>query len=104
MRVMPVEATNGNGSHNLAYKGQSRDLAHAVAGPNPSRDDRVMLIRNRKSRIYFLRQFFEYPIQLSAETLKHLGLLRTVKIGASYSKSLVSQLKPEKTLEQFFIN
>ena len=27
--------------------------------------DRVMLIRNRKSRIYFLRQFFDYPIRLT---------------------------------------
>ena len=48
--------------------------------------DRVMLIRNRKSRIYFLRQFFDYPIKLSADTLKKLGATRTVKIGISYGK------------------
>src|SRR5882724_954230 len=84
MRVMPVEASNGNGSHNLAYQGQSREFATPAAGPDPSRIDRVMLIRNRKSRIYFLRQFFDYPIQLSSQTLKQLGLTRTFKIGLSY--------------------
>ena len=41
--------------------------------PNPATEDRVMLIRNRKSRIYFLRRFFDYPITLSADTLRKLG-------------------------------
>jgi protoporphyrinogen oxidase len=104
MRVMPVEASNGNGSHNLAYQGQKRDFATSGTGPDPAQKDRVMLIRNRKSRIYFLRQFFDYPIQLSAETLKQLGIARTIKIGISYSKSLIHQVKPENTLEQFLIN
>ena len=38
------------------------------------RIDLRMLLRSRKSRIYFLRQFFNYPIQLTADTLKKLGL------------------------------
>ncbi len=63
-----------------------------------------MLIRKRKSRIYFLRQFFDYPIRLSADTLKKLGLVRTVKIGVSYTQSSISQVKPERTLEQFLVN
>ena len=63
-----------------------------------------MLIRNRKSRIYFLRKFFEYPISLSPETLGNLGLLRTLKIGLSYTKSAVSQIQPETSLEHFLIN
>ncbi|HVW86413.1 MAG TPA: NAD(P)/FAD-dependent oxidoreductase [Bryobacteraceae bacterium] len=105
MKVMPVESSsNGNGSHSITYQRQTRDVTAPTACPDPRQDDRVMLIRNRKSRIYFLRQFFDYPIQLSADTLKRLGLLRTVKIGASYAKSVVSQTKPEKTLEQFLIN
>jgi protoporphyrinogen oxidase len=111
MQVMPLESSAQN-SQRITYQRQTREVAARSSGlasgsgdaPDPRREDRVMLIRNRKSRIYFLRQFFDYPIQLSAETLKKLGLLRTVKIGVSYSKSLVSRQKPEKTLEQFFIN
>ena len=63
-----------------------------------------MLVRNRKSRIYFLRQFFDYPIQLSTDTLKKLGLVRTFRIGISYIRSTLHQIKPEKSLETFFIN
>jgi protoporphyrinogen oxidase len=36
--------------------------------------------------------------------LKGLGLARTVRIGVSYARSMFSQIKPEKTLEQFLIN
>ena len=63
-----------------------------------------MLIRNRKSRIYFLRKFFEYPISLSPETLSNLGPIRTLKIGVSYMHSAAFQIKPETSLEHFLIN
>ena len=33
-------------------------------GPDPETEDRVMLIRRRVSRIYFLKKFFDYPISL----------------------------------------
>ena len=102
MRVMPVEA--GTGQHSISYQRQTRDVAVAQGAPDPKVDDRVMLIRNRKSRIYFLRQFFDYPIQLSGATLQGLGLMRTIRIGLSYSQSMVFQTKPENTLEEFLIN
>jgi protoporphyrinogen oxidase len=66
--------------------------------------DPVMLLRARKSRIYFLRKFFEYPIQLTFDTLRKLGLRRTVRIGFSYLKSMLFPIKPVENLEQFFIN
>ncbi len=95
MRAMPVEK-----SASISYRGGKREVAACANGGG----DRVMLIRNRKSRNYFLRKFFDYPIQLTAQTMKQLGLVRMVKIGLSYSYSLVHQIKPEKTLEQFLIN
>jgi protoporphyrinogen oxidase len=66
--------------------------------------DLVMLVRSRKSRIYFLRQLFDYPIQLSSDTLMKLGARRTVRIGLSYLKSMFFPIKPVENLEQFFIN
>ena len=104
MRIMPVEATNDQGPLAIAYHGERREVAASTAGADPSRASQVMLIRNRKSRIYFLRQFFDYPIQLSAQTLRQLGLARTLKVGLSYLRALAHQIKPEKTLEQFLIN
>jgi protoporphyrinogen oxidase len=104
MRVMPVEAGTNGAAHSISHQNKTRDLATGETAPDPRTDDRVMLIRNRKSRIYFLRTFFEYPIQLSAATLKALGLMRTIRIGFSYSASLIHQTKPENTLEEFLIN
>ncbi len=103
MNVMPPEAAAGT-SESITYQNQRRTIETTGKGPDPSREDRVMLIRERKSRIYFLRKFFDYPIKLSADTLKKLGIVRTVKIGTSYVASAVRQIKPEKTLEQFLIN
>jgi protoporphyrinogen oxidase len=95
MAVMPLEARNGAPAA-ISYQNKTRDVATSASGPSPDETDRVMLIRNRKSRIYFLRRFFDYPIKLSQETLAKLGLKRTIKIGFSYVRALVSQIKPEK--------
>ncbi len=70
----------------------------------PHDPDLVMLIRPRKSRIYYLRKFFDYPITLTATTLKNLGLVRTLRVGTSYVKSQMGQISPEKSLEDFLIN
>src|SRR5665811_975627 len=51
--------------------------------------DGAMLLRKRTSRIYFLRRFFDYPIRLTLDTLGKLGLVRTVRIGFSYLRSLL---------------
>jgi protoporphyrinogen oxidase len=75
-----------------------------VVVAEPVNPDLVMLIRPRKSRIYYLRKFFDYPITLTATTLGNLGVVRTIKVGTSYLKSRVSQIAPEKSLEDFLIN
>jgi protoporphyrinogen oxidase len=101
--VMPVEGVP-NGSQTITYHHQSREIPTSPGGPDPGREDRVMLVRNRRSRIYFLRQFFDYPIKLSGDTLGKLGLKRTLRIGISYAKTMVNQKRPETTLEDFLIN
>ena len=78
--------------------------AEMLVTAEPANPDLVMLIRPRKSRIYYLRKFFDYPITLTATTLKNLGLARTFRVGVSYMKSQVSQISPEKSLEDFLIN
>ncbi len=66
--------------------------------------DRHFLVRPRLSRIYFLRKFFDYPISLSAGTMRNLGVRRLARIGFSYLYASVCQRKPERNLEDFFIN
>jgi protoporphyrinogen oxidase len=75
-----------------------------VVTATPVDPDLVMLIRPRKSRIYYLRKFFDYPIKLTGTTLGNLGLARTVRVGVSYLWSRMRQVTPEKSLEDFLVN
>ena len=88
----------------IAYHGRRRPVDGAAAGADPDRDDRVFLLRPRRSRIYYLRRFFDYPMTLSLDTLAKLGLLRSLRIALSYVRSALFPIRPERTLEQFFIN
>ena len=72
-------------------------------GPNPDTEDGVMLVRDRVSRIYYLKKFFDYPVSLKLKTFTNMGLLRTIKAGFSYLKSLFVKRK-ETSLENFYIN
>lgn len=79
------------------------DKELATNGPDPEKEDRVILIRHRVSRIFFLRRFFDYPISLSMSTLKNMGLYRTFKAGWGYIWSLLHK-EEEHSLEDFYIN
>ncbi len=84
--------------------GRTIPLSTEPSAPDPEKEDRVFLHKNRITRIFFLRKFFNYPITLSADTLKNLGLLRIFKIGITYAMVKLRPLKEEKSLEDFFIN
>jgi protoporphyrinogen oxidase len=72
-------------------------------GPDPEREDRVMLTRHRISRIYYGHHFFNYPVSLSAATLKAMGFGTAMNVGFSYLGSCAHKL-PEDSLENFYIN
>jgi len=79
-------------------------LSNDIKAPDPEKTDRVMLVRNRLSRIFYLRKFFDYPVTLNSTTIKNLGLYRIMKIGLSYLKTRLAPIKNETSLEDFFIN
>lgn len=70
---------------------------------NPSDAERVLLKKNRFTRILFQGKFFDYPVKLNATTFENLGFGETLKVGGSYFKSLLFA-RDEKSLEDFFIN
>ncbi|HOU20463.1 MAG TPA: NAD(P)-binding protein, partial [Flexilinea sp.] len=83
-------------------------LTHTVKpldpkGPDPEKEDIVMLFRNRVSRIYYLKKFFDYPISLKAQTFINMGLKNTLISGSSYLVSVFHKL-PETSLENFYRN
>ena len=71
---------------------------------DPENMEKIMLIRNRLSRIYYKREFFDYPISLNIKTISNLRFLTTLKAGLSYIKTRIFPIKDEKSLEDFFIN
>ena len=103
LEMIPLAASEGE-QQEIAYQNQRRNVKTSPSGPRPDSDDRVMLTLKRKTRIYYLRKLFDYPISLKLETLKNLGPVRTVRIGCSYLKAAALPIRPEVNLEQFLIN
>lgn len=99
LNMMPMETTEE--SVQITYHNSSHNI---TATPSTTDPDKVMLVRRRLSRIYFLRKFFTYPIQLSFDTLRKLGIGRTIDILLSYVQARLFPRRPEKNLEDFFIN
>jgi protoporphyrinogen oxidase len=105
--LVPVATCGGAslpGEGALRYKGQEREIPAAGTARDPETEDLVMLVRQRKSRIYFLRRFFDYPIRLTADTLRKMGAVRTLRAGFSYMRSALLPKREEKSLEDFLIN
>lgn len=101
LKMMPLEE-GADKNATISYQNKSRSLnAEAPAGKDP---DKRMLVIRRLTRIYFLRKFFAYPIQLSLDTLRTLGLIRTIKIMVSFFWVKLFPRKPETSLEDFIIN
>ena len=80
-----------------------REKSLEAGGPDPEKEDQVMLLRRRISRIYYLKKFFDYPISMKWQTFKNMGFSRTILAGCSYLKSAIHK-REENTLEDFYIN
>ena len=80
-----------------------REMTLSPGGPDPEKEDRVMLRRHRVSRIFYNRKFYDYPISLKPETFINMGFLATVQAGFSYLASMIHK-RPENSLEDFYVN
>jgi protoporphyrinogen oxidase len=97
--LLPLEP--GASLDGLAYRGQSSAFDRAA----PDRDDRerVMLVRERQSRILYDQNLYRYPIRLDRNTLEQLGIRKVARIGATYARAAAFP-RPEHSLEDFFVN
>lgn len=80
-----------------------RNNTYPIKGPDPEKEDAVMLKRKRISRIYYKNKFFDYPVSLSLNTVFNMGIFTTIVAGFSYLWSMLKKL-PETSLENFYIN
>ena len=106
LKILPLEEMEGDQqiSTTISYHNKSKTIDQQESPPTPETTDKIMLIRSRLSRIFFLRKFFSYPVSLSFETFNNLGLVRMIKIGTSYIRARLFPIRDEKSLEDFFIN
>jgi protoporphyrinogen oxidase len=102
--ILPIapDQVSADQAVHITYQQQSRDVptGRQVA----SSPDAVMLVRERLSRIFYRRRFFDYPLKLNASTLRNMGLLESLRVGLSYSQARVVRRTPENSLEDFFVN
>ncbi len=101
LKIMPLEQGAAE-STNISYQNKTRSIK--TEGGTAKDPDKVMLVIQRLTRIYFLRKFFAYPIQLSFDTLRTLGLIRTIRILFSFLWIKIFPRTPETSLEDFIIN
>ena len=105
LQIMPLDEGAISGT-TVSYQGKSRAISFKSLDETggPESNGKGMLIIQRLTRIYFLRKFFAYPIQISLDTLRTLGFLRTVKILLSFLWIRLFPRRPERNLEDFIIN
>ena len=105
-RILPLQGREDgqDGQISLGYQNKSRWLDMPADGPDPDQVDDVMLVRARKSRILWGGKLFDYPLSLNLETLRKLGLGATILIGFSFLRSQILPIRPENSLQDFFIN
>ena len=97
-KILPVQGIGSYDDNKL-----NTEKPFEKNGPNPEKEDKVFLIRNRISRIYYCKKFFDYPVNLSFNTIKNLGIIKTIESGFSYLKSIFIK-KDESNLANFYIN
>lgn len=100
--ILPVLLEGG--STDISYQNSRRALTEGLKTATSEDGLRVMLVRPRKTRIVYGGRFFAYPVELSLDTILKLGFFKTIKIGITYLRAVLFPIKPEVTLEDFFIN
>ncbi len=96
--LMPMQGSGASDDLLLA-----RQKDYAPGGPDPEQTERVMLLRDRVSRIYYLKKFFDYPISLKFRIFANMGAGRTLKAGFGYLGACIHK-RPEDSLANFYIN
>ncbi len=100
----PIDISSVTDSDLISYQNSSRNIEgfRTVKESNES-DNRIMLVRKRKSRILYSRKLYDYPLKLNLKTIKNIGSIKLINVGLSYLKSKLNNKEP-KNLEDFIIS
>jgi len=101
--MLPVQVAEGT-DIDITYQRTTRALTEGLKRATAEDGEDVMCVRPRKTRILYDGKFFAYPVELSLDTLLKLGPVKVLKIGFTYLYATFFPMRPEKTLEDFFLN
>lgn len=97
-KTTPAELT-------IQYRNKQKTIStNSYVPGDETGGDKILLVRNRVSHIYYLKKFFSYPVTLSWDTISKLGFLKIIRIFLSYLSIKILPKRDEYTLEDFFIN
>lgn len=103
LQFLPLYDTTAH-TEKLTYRGQQKDVSFIPRKRAGKHTKDAMLLRSRKSSIVYQKKMFDYPLSYSFETVKKLGFMKMVKVAATYGFRLLFPRRPEKNLEDFYIN
>ena len=101
--ILPI-AHNPNTDLEINYQNKKHQVNVNASTATKTHENHVLLVRNRLSRIYFLKKFFDYPLKLNATTISNLGFMRMLRISISYLTTRLIPIKTEKSLQDFLVN
>lgn len=104
LNILPLQNENERDERISGLDSTSPKLPSTNHGGDTRKNDFVMLVRHRISRIFFNKRFFDYPLSLTLRTVGNLGIFRLIRCLFSYLAVKLMPVKPEKNLEDFFIN
>ena len=106
LNIMPLQGVDSNypDAIEISYQNKKRKINLSHNGPDPGKVNNVILIKDRFTRIFYLKRFFHYPVSLNMEMIRNLGLVRIFKILFSYLKIKIAPIKKELSLEDYIIN
>jgi protoporphyrinogen oxidase len=101
--MLPVHIAEGS-SADITYQRSTRALTDGLKRATAQDGNDVLTVRPRKTRIIHGGTFFAYPVELSWDTVRKLGFIKMLRIAITYAWVRFFPVRPEKTLEDFFIN
>lgn len=102
LHFLPLDTSVTDDAVQLHY--QNKTASYIVTDHSSAEAHQRMLLRPRKSRIYFEKKLYDYPLQPGVATIRRLGWGRSLRIFGSYLGARLMPRKPESSLEDFFIN
>lgn len=100
--ILPIDPAASE-TFEITYQQKTRTVNKPTDAANTD-TDRIMLVRNRLSRIYYGGKFFSYPVKANVDTALKLGPWRVAMMLASYARARLFPTKPEVSLEDFLLN